>query len=79
VLAVSSANGAMQNYVNIYEHQIRPKPALVTARGQAALLLRYEVPTYYVPRELLTAALLTDLPHDMVFEAIPFQFDAWGP
>ncbi|MGA8658869.1 MAG: hypothetical protein WB586_22275 [Chthoniobacterales bacterium] len=46
VLAVSSANGAMQNYVSIHEHQTRPNPALIAVQGQAALLLRYDMPTY---------------------------------
>jgi hypothetical protein len=36
------------------------------------------VPIYYVSRELLAAALRTELPDDMVFEAIPFPFDALG-
>jgi hypothetical protein len=45
-LAVSSANAAMQNYVDINEHQTKPNPALAAVQGQAALLLRYEVPTY---------------------------------
>jgi hypothetical protein len=76
VLTVSSVNAAMQNYVSIHEHQTRPNPALAAVHGQAALLLRYEVPSYYVSRELLTAALRTELPDDMVFEAIPFPFDA---
>lgn len=44
--------------------------------GQAALLLRHDVPSYYVSRELLAAALRTELPDDMVFDAIPFPFDA---
>jgi hypothetical protein len=34
------------------------------------------VPIYYVSRELLAAALRTELPDDMVFDAIPFPFDA---
>ena len=76
VLAVSSVNAAMQNYISIHEHQTRPNPALAAVHGQAALLLRYEVPTYYVSRELLAAALRTELPDDMTFEAIPFPFDA---
>ena len=76
VLAVSSANAAMQNYVNVHEHQTRPNPALAAVQGQAAQLLRYDVPTYYVSRELLAAALRTELSDDMVFAAIPFPFDA---
>src|SRR6516164_7940109 len=39
VLAVSSANAAMQNSVSIYEHQTKPNPALPAVQGQAALLL----------------------------------------
>ena len=50
----------MQNYVNIYEHQTGPNPALAAVHDQAALLLCYDVPTYYVSRELLAAALRTD-------------------
>jgi hypothetical protein len=66
VLAVSSVNALMQNHVSIYEHQTRPNHALAVVHGQAALLLRYAVPTYYVSRELLAAALRTELPDDMV-------------
>ncbi len=43
--------------------------------GRAAILLRYDVPTYYVSRELLAAGLRTEPPDDMV-KAIPFSFDA---
>ena len=50
VLAVSSANAVMQNYVDIHEHQARPNPALAAVQGQAAQLRRYDVPTYYVSR-----------------------------
>ena len=34
VLAVSSVNAAMQNYISIYEHQTRPNPALAAVHGQ---------------------------------------------
>src|SRR5271166_6817498 len=37
---------------------------------------QYDVPTYYVSGEILAAALRTELPDDMVFEAIPFPCDA---
>jgi hypothetical protein len=36
------------------------------------------VPTYYVYRELLAAALQTELLDDMVLKAIPFPLDALG-
>jgi ATP-dependent DNA ligase len=35
VLAVSSVNAAMQNYVSVHEHQTRPNPALAEVHGQA--------------------------------------------
>jgi hypothetical protein len=38
----------MQNYVSILEHQAKPNPALIAVQGQAALLLRYDMPIYYV-------------------------------
>jgi hypothetical protein len=60
----------MQNYVSVYEHHTRPNPALGVVHGQAALLLRHDVPTCYVSRELLAATLRTELPDDMVLEAI---------
>jgi len=46
VLAVSSVSTEMQNYISIREHQTRPNPALAAVHDQAALLLRYDVPTY---------------------------------
>jgi hypothetical protein len=65
----------MQNYVSINEHQVRPNPALAAAHGQAALLPCYDVPIYYVSRQLLAAAARTELPDNMVFEAMPFPCD----
>jgi len=58
-----------------HEHQTKRNPALAAVRGQMALLPRYDVPTYYVSRELLAASLRTELPDDMVFAAISFPFD----
>ena len=49
---------------------------LAAVHGQAALLVQYDVPIYHVSRELLAAAARTELPDDMVFDAIPFRFDA---
>jgi hypothetical protein len=78
VLTVSSVNAAMQNYISIHEHQKQSQSGARVIHGQAALLLRYDVPTYYASRELLAAALRTEL-DDMIFEAIPFPFDALAP
>lgn len=38
----------MQNYVSIHECQTGPIQRWLEVHGQAALLLRYDVPTYYV-------------------------------
>jgi len=78
VLAVSSVNAAMENYVSIYENRTLPNPALAAVHGQAALLLRYDVPTYYVPQELLAAAARTELPDEMVFERFRFHSTPWS-
>jgi len=48
----------MQNDVSIHEHQTGPNPALAAVHGQMALLLHHEVPTYYVPPELLAVRQL---------------------
>ena len=54
--ALRRHNAAMRNYVGIHKHRTSPNPALAAVHGQAALLLHYDVPTYYISRELLAAA-----------------------
>jgi hypothetical protein len=76
VWAISATNAAMMNAYLTREKRTRPNPALVAVQGQAGLLLKYDAPTYFVSRELLAAALRTELPDDMVFDAIPFPFPA---
>jgi hypothetical protein len=66
----------MQNYVSTHEQRTRPNPALAVVHCQAALLLRYDVPTNYISRELLAPCFGPELADDIVFEAIPFPFDA---
>ena len=61
-------------YISIHEPD-QAQSGAGCGPGQAVLLLPYDVPTYYVSRELLAASLRTELPDDMVFEAIPFPFD----
>jgi hypothetical protein len=56
VLAVSSVNAAMQNYISIYEHQTKPNPALaaVKARRLCFCARTYRLTTfpgnYWLPR-----------------------------
>ena len=61
-------------YISIYEPD-QAQSGAGCGPGQAVLLLPYDVPTYYVSRELLAASLRTELPDDLVFAAIPFPFD----
>jgi hypothetical protein len=68
----------MPNYVSVYEHQTWPNPALAVVRGRAAMLLRYDVPTYYVFREILAAALRTELPDGMVLRLFRFHLTPWS-
>jgi hypothetical protein len=77
VLAVSSTNAAMQNHVDIHEHQTKPNPALAAVQGQAAQLLRYEVPTYYVSREVLAAAVRTSFPMTWSLMLFPSPLTHW--
>jgi len=39
-------------------------------------LLEYEIPTFYVSKELLAAAARTDLPAELLLDAVPFPFPA---
>jgi len=81
VLAISSANAAMQNYVSVYEHQTKPNPALAAVHGQAAQLLRYEVPTYYVSRELPVRATFSNQarqPTHHPYMTMPLRWVATG-
>ncbi len=68
----------MPNYVSVFELQTWPNPALAVVRGRAAMLLRYDVPTYYVFREILAAALRTELPDGMVLRLFRFHLTPWS-
>jgi hypothetical protein len=47
--------------VDVWIRPTGPNPALAAVHGQMALLLYYDVPTYYVSPELLAAAARTEL------------------
>jgi hypothetical protein len=75
IFAVASLNALLQNRDAVFDHQ-RPNAATAMAQVQAAIALRFNNPTFYVSREILNAALRTDLPSDLIFEDIPFPFPA---
>src|SRR5262245_55383992 len=51
-------------------------PTFGTVEAQMGHLLEYEVPTFYVSKELLAAAAQTDLPAELLLDAVPFPFPA---
>ena len=72
---MTGRKGPLQKiYISIHEPD-QAQSGAGCGPGQAVLLLPYDVPTYYVSRELLAASLRTELPDDLVFAAIPFPFD----
>ena len=50
----------MKNYVSIHERQTKPNPALAAVHGQAALLQRYDMPTYSKLRNCLRGRTSSD-------------------
>src|SRR5260370_33902661 len=51
-------------------------PTFGVVEGQTGHLLQFDVPTFYVSKELLAAAARTDLPTDIFMDALPFPFPA---
>jgi hypothetical protein len=75
IFAVASLNSLLQNRNAIFDYKA-PNAATAMAQAQAATALRFNNPAFFVSREILNAALRTDLPSDLVLEAIPFPFPA---
>jgi hypothetical protein len=75
VFAVATILAAIRNQV---AHDSGNKLDWIAAavEGHAAQLLPFEVPTFYVSKELLSAAARTDLPTDIFLDAVPFPFPA---
>jgi hypothetical protein len=51
-------------------------PTFGVVEGQTGHLLQFDVPTFYVSKELLAVAARTDLPTDIFMNALPFPFPA---
>ena len=75
ILAVSTIQAVICNQI---AHELGEKLDLTfgTVEGQMAHLLQYDVPTFYISKELLAAAARTDLPGDLLLDAVPFPFPA---
>lgn len=75
VLAVAAIQGALCNQLAT-EMRLPADPAFTTVEAQMSHLIEYDVPTFYVSKELLAAATRTELPMDIGLDAIPFPFPA---
>jgi hypothetical protein len=75
VLAVATIHGVIRNQIawDLGEQLDR---TFGTLEGQMGHLLQFAVPTFFVSKELLEAAARTDLPGDLLLDAIPFPFPA---
>jgi hypothetical protein len=75
VLALSTIQGVLCNQI-AEDLGNKLDPTFGTVEAQMGHLLEYEVPTFYVSKELLAAAARTDLPAELLLDAVPFPFPA---
>jgi len=75
VLAVATLQGVIRNQI-AQDLGERLDLTFGTIKGQMGQLLHFAVPTFYVSKELLEAATRTDLPGELLLDAIPFPFPA---
>jgi hypothetical protein len=73
VLVFASLQAAIGNQL-AYEMGESHDKACGIVQAQCSHLLEFDVPTFYVSKELLAAAARTDLPTDLLLEALPFPF-----
>jgi len=75
VLALSTIQGVLCNQI-AEDLGNKLDPTFGTVEAQMGHLLEYGVPTFYVSKELLAAAARTDLPAELLLDAVPFPFPA---
>lgn len=75
VLALATIQAALSNQV-MQDAGLKPDATFVMVECQTGHLLQFDVPTFYVSKELLAAAARTDLPDDTFLDAVPFPFPA---
>src|ERR1700746_2280699 len=75
VLAVAAIQGVIRNQI-AWDMGEQLEQTFGTLEGQLGQLLQFAVPTFFVSKELLEAAARTDLPGDLLLDAIPFPFPA---
>jgi hypothetical protein len=55
---------------------LKPDATFVMVECQTGHLLQFDVPTFYVSKELLATSARTDLPDNTFLDAVPFPFPA---
>jgi hypothetical protein len=75
VLAVATIQGVLCNQIAKDMGQ-ELNLAFGSVETQMGQLLEYEVPTFFVSKELLAAAARTDLPADLFLDELPFPLPA---
>ena len=75
VLALATIQAAISNQL-MKDAGMKLDPTFGVVEGQTGHLLQFDVPTFYVSKELLAVAARTDLPTDIFMDALPFPFPA---
>jgi hypothetical protein len=75
VLALATIQAALSNQV-MQDAGLKPDATFVMVECQTGHLLQFDVPTFYVSKELLAASARTDLQDNTFLDAVPFPFPA---
>jgi hypothetical protein len=76
VLALATIQAALCNQL-LQDAGLKPDATFAAVEGQTGQLLEFDVPTFYVFKELMGVALRTDLPGEILLDAVPVSFPAW--
>jgi hypothetical protein len=75
VLALATIQGALCNQI-LQDAGLKPDATFAAVEGQTGQLLEFDVPTFYVWKELMGAAVRTALPAEILLDGVPFPFPA---
>ena len=75
VLALATIQAALSNQV-MQDAGLKPDATFVMVECQTGHLLQFDVPTFYVSKELLAASARTDLLDNTFLDAVTFPFPA---
>jgi hypothetical protein len=75
VLALATIQAALCNQI-LQDTGLKPDGTFTAVEGQTGQLLDFDVPTFYVSKELMGAAVRTGLPAEILLDVVPFPFPA---